>query len=670
MNKQFANLLSPLNIGSKSAPSRIVFAAHQTNLGGHNHFEAAHAAYYAARAAGGAGIIVLEGSLVHASDWPYEYAIFGYDPQVVAGYRLVAQAVREVQPETLLLAQLTHSGGQGSSHYSQRSLWAPSPVPEVSSREVPKVMEVEDIAAVVQGFARTARYAIRAGLDGVEINVGQNSLLRQFLSPLTNMRQDEYGGALENRMRFTREVIQAVRYAVGREAIVGVRLSGDEYAPWAGLKAEDAAEIARLLAEDGHIDFLSITSGSIFTREMTRAGLFAPPGYSAHLAASIKALVNIPVFAQGSIVEPTMAASLINEGQADAVEMTRALISDPNLANKVREGRVEDVRPCILCNQDCVITSIQNPRISCVHNPSAGYEMQAEFSPLTTNSPSPRGQPQGIAPTEELGGVMVIGGGPAGLEAARVAADRGHRVTIYEKMDQLGGTFKVAAAAPGRERLRLAVEWQERQINKLGVTVKTGVTVTPELVAAQAPDAVIVATGGRPQPYPYITVDDEAPLVSPRQVLSGNLPTSAGKAVILDEVGGHSGMGTAEWLADHGWQVEIVSKDMYISQRLAATNEIIPWKQRAPQKGIVFTPQFEVQHVAANAVVGVDVFSKEELRIEPVDLVVSANFELPNQELYFTLKEQGYPVYRAGDCVAPRRLSQAILEGYRAGRAV
>jgi mycofactocin system FadH/OYE family oxidoreductase 2 len=654
MSDTFDQLLAPLRLGKAFAPSRIIFAAHQTNFATRQRFEARHAAYYAARAAGGAGLIVLEGSLVHPSDWPYEYAIRGDDEQVVAGYRQMAGAIHA--HGALALAQLTHSGGQGSSHYSQAPLWAPSPVPEVNSREVPKEMEAEDIAAVVAGFASAARYALAGGLDGIEINAGQESLIRQFLSPLTNMRQDAYGGALENRLRFAREVLHAVRHAIGGDALVGLRLCGDEYAPWAGLKPEDAAEIAHLLAADRLLDFISVTSGSIYSLHATRAGLYMPPGYAAQLAAMIKSVVGVPVFAQGSIVDPSMAAQLLADGVADAIEMTRALIADPELPRKLRAGRLHDVRPCILCNQDCVVRSVQNPRLSCVHNPAAGYEQHDEFAPLVL-ARAPRR-------------VLVAGGGPAGLEAARVAALRGHRVTLYERADRLGGALRLAAAAPGRDRLALAVDWLEEQVRALGVRVETGVRVTPERVRADAPDVVIVATGACAQPYPAVLFDPEARVADPRQVLSGAVAATPGKAVVLDEEGGHAAMGVAEWLVERGWQVEIVTEDMFAGQRLTATLELSPWNVRARTRGIVFRPQIEVRRVENRAVVGVDRFSQGELRIEDVDLAVSAAFELPDEELYFALKRAGQRVLRAGDCVAPRRLSQAILEGYRAGRTV
>jgi len=654
MSAIFEHLLAPLTIHGKTMPSRVVFAAHQTNFASQNRFTPRHAAYYAARAAGGAGLVVLEGSVAHPSDWPYEYALFGYDSAVVPGYQLCADAIHAYG--ALALAQLTHSGQQGSSHYSQAPLWAPSPIPETNSREVPHELEADEIAAVVASFAQAAALAIAGGLDGVELNVGQESLIRQFISPLTNLRQDEYGGNLEQRLRFAHEVIAAVRARIGAGPLLGLRLCADEYAPWAGITPADAPEIAAQLCASGQIDFVSITSGSIYTPHMTRAGLHAPPGYGAHLAGPIKAAVGVPVFAQGSIVDPQLADELIGASTADAVEMTRALISDPDLVRKLRQGRPAAIRPCLLANQAFVIRTVQNPALSCENNPAAGYEQAPEFAPLA-HAPVARS-------------VLVVGGGPAGLEAARVAALRGHRVTLCERSDQLGGALRLAAAAPGRARLALEVEWLEQQVRALGVLVETGVSMSPERVRELAPDAVIVATGARSQPYPHVQFGPEAHVATARDVLAGSVEGPPGRAVVLDEIGNQWAMGAAEWLADHGWQVEIVTADMFVGQQLTQTLELSPWNQRAPAKRIGFRPMLEAQRAAGRTLIAAEIFSRAEVRIDEVDLFVTVNHEQPDEALYLALKAAGLRLIRVGDCVAPRTLSQAILEGQRAGRAV
>ena len=473
-----------------------------------------------------------------------------------------------------------------------------------------------------------------------------------------------YGGSLENRARFALQVIAAVRKAIGPKALLGVRVVGDEYAPWAGLVPETAAEAATLLATEA--DFVSVTSGSIYSLHMTRAGLYAAPGHSAGLAATIKQKVKVPVFAQGSVVDADMAESLLGEGKADLVEMTRALISDPELVAKWRTGTAESrkaIRPCVLCNQDCVVETVQNARLSCIHNPAAGHEIAEEFRPLETTKARAKKR------------VLVIGSGPAGMEAARVATLRGHQVTVVGASK--GGTVRIAAAAPGRARLGLVSDWLEGQLADLGVTVKEA-TVTaeslPALVKEHQADVVLHCTGAAPQRRRFVEFAPDAKTVTPRDVLGGKITRPAlaeGKkprALVLDEAGDHAGMGTAEWLVDNGWEVTVVSHDMFVGQRLTATMELTPYNQRAAGAGtgkcIQLRPQVEVQRIGNGRVEGVDIYSRAPITFE-AELIVDVSYEVPRAGL---TTDEDAPA--AGDAVAPRRIGQAILEGHRLGRSL
>jgi len=561
-------LFQPLTIGPREARNRIIFGSHTTNFARHNRLSRRHSEYYARRAEGGAGIIVLEEHIVHPSDMPYENAVLGYLPGTPAAIADVVERIhaqgREILrfaqddrreqddrheqddrreafsaegPYALAIVQLNHNGQQSTSDHNQRELWAPSAVPNVGSREVPKAMELADIQAVIEGFALVARHAVEGRADGVELQIADSSLLRQFLSLLTNQRTDQYGGVLENRLRFVQETIEAVDVILGSDNILGVRLCADELAPWAGLTPEQSIEIARVLGATGRVDYLTITMGSIFSTHMFpfHASMHTPPGYAAHLAAAIKAAVTIPVFAAGRIMNVAQAERLLAEEQADGVEMIRALIADPylplgaimnvdkivgqRLADKsavggegidtrsagsaeaptvlpeefvhehnwapTQEGRASEVRPCISCNQGCQVRNVMNVQLSCNVNPDiVGARLIA---------------PQGNAPffASKTPTLHIIGGGPAGMEAARTAALRGRHVVLYERENQLGGAVALAAKGPGRSELALITDYLQAQLEKLGVEVHLGVEVAASVLLEQHPEAVLIATGAR-----------------------------------------------------------------------------------------------------------------------------------------------------------------------------
>jgi 2,4-dienoyl-CoA reductase-like NADH-dependent reductase (Old Yellow Enzyme family) len=476
----YGRLFQPLKIGQCEARNRILFGSHTTNLARHNLLSSLHADYYAARAKGGAGIIVLEEHIVHPSDVPYESAVLGFLPGTEQAEKAVIERIHE--HGSLAFVQLNHNGQQSTSVHHQHEMWAPSPVPDVASRETPKEMELADIRAVIDGFAQVARTVTRVGAKGVELQIADSSLLRQFLSPLTNQRSDRYGGELDNRLCFVQETLEAVEAAIGTHSVLGVRFCADELAPWAGLTPEQSLEIVRLLTATGRIDYITVTMGSILSTHMFpfHASMHVPRNYAVHLSGAIKAAVDIPVFAAGRIMSAAQAEAILAEEQADGVEMIRALIADPNLPRLSQEGHTERVRPCISCNQGCQVRGVMNATISCSVNPDV---LHTQVIPI--EKPLVQGGKK----------VYIVGGGPAGLEAARTAALRGREVVLYERETTLGGTVVLAAKGPGRGELQLITDYLVKELERLEVEVHAGVKITAEMLLAEGPHTVIIATG-------------------------------------------------------------------------------------------------------------------------------------------------------------------------------
>ncbi len=532
-------------------------------------------------------------------------------------------------------------------------------------------MELVDISAVIEGFALVASHAALGNADGVELQISDRSLLRQFLSPLTNQRNDQYGGPLENRLRFMQETIEAVDAVLGKDKVLGIRLCADELAPWGGITPEQGAEIARLIAGTGRVDYLTITMGSIFSTHMFpfHASMHTPPGYAVQLAASIKAAVNIPVFAAGRILNADQAERILAENQADGVEMIRPLIADPNLPRLSQAGHTDEVRPCIACNQGCQVRSTMNVMLSCNVNPDVIINEESVRDPVEVGRMT--GQALVILPTSTGSRTpfYIIGGGPAGMEAARTAALRGKHVILYERETALGGAVVLAAKGPGRGELQPITDYLQGQLEKLRVEVHLGVEVTAEMILEQSPKAVLVATGARPGngllPIPGYNLSH---VTDVRRILRGER-VEGKRVVIIDETESHGVLSVAELLAAEGYSVEIITEDWYVGRDLVATHDIVPWMQRTMASGVVMTPHTIVVRIEPGQVIVTDRFVAGERAIA-ADAVVLGVYERPAQELYYALKGRVPHLFRAGDCVAPRRIEQAILEGRQIGEQV
>jgi len=627
-------LLTPLTIGSRTAPNRVVFGPHVTNLGADDRsIPERHVAYYGRRARGGCGTIVAEGASVHPSDWPYERSPLA--ERCADGWAAIVAACRP--HGSLVIASLDHAGGQGSSAYNQAPLWAPSRVPEVNSREVPKWMEPDDIAAVVDGFATATKLAVEADLDGVEINAGQHSLVRQFLSGLTNQRDDEWG---HDRLLFARQVIEATRGAAG-DRIVGLRLSCDELAPWAGITPEMAPEIAVALVGAG-LDYLVVTRGSIYTVEKTRPDFHEPTGFNIDLCRSVRAAIreahpDVPVILQGSIVEVGQAEWALggydDESLCDAVEMTRAQIADPDLLDKFAAGVADRIRPCTRCNQTCQVRDARNPIVTCIGEPTSGRE--TEDPDWYVASPHPRD-------------VVVVGAGPAGLEAARVASIRGHRVTIVEQADQIGG---LAAVAGPNTAL---VSWWQREHDRLGIEVD----LSTSSWEADDHTTVIQATGSLPGVRPYEVLDG-AVVVDVADVRRGSAELPAEGAIVLfDPIGGPIAVALAEEL---GARAVLITQDNIAGNELSRTGDLAPSNTRLAQAGATIERRTLLRIVRPGEVEVEDRYSGERRTIACAALV-DCGFRLPTAPIDGAIQ--------VGDAVAPRTILEAVLEARRAALAV
>jgi 2,4-dienoyl-CoA reductase (NADPH2) len=663
-------LTEPVAIGSRRAPSRVVFGPHETNLGRARTISDRHVAYYARRAAGGTGVIVTETASVVADDWPYERAPLAGD--CGPGWRAVADACRAAAPAAfgppLLLGALGHAGAQGSSAYSQSVMWAPSRVADVVSREPPAALEQDGIDAIVAAFARAARVAVSAGLDGVEIDSGAWSLLRQFQSGLTNLRADGYG---DDRLRFSREVVAAVREAVGPDHVVALRLSCDELAPWAGITPEQAAPAVASLAPS--VDLLTVIRAGPFSTGMYRPDAHTPEATNRELCRAMRdaAAGQVPVVLQGSVVDGRTAQAALDEGVADLVEMTRAQIADARLVRLWRTGLDAHVRPCLLCNQQCHVRDPRNPLVSCVGDPCSGHEtVDPDVDPDRPDPSDPPGPSDRRGHPEEAGRpVLVVGGGPAGMECARVLAGRGRHVRLAERTGALGGALVIAAVGSGRTGLRRLTDWLAAECARLGVDVVLDTDVDAAAIRAALAggwDAVI-ATGSRPFPGRYrgpggLVVVDALQLL--HDDLDGLNVLPAGPVVIDDPIGDAAGVGVAEWLAAATDRpVTIVTPDPVAGTLLARTGDLADANVRLQRAGVARQLRSRITSVADDHVTVVDVWTGAVTRL-PAAVLVDCGHRLPDERLFEEVGDPG--VRRAGDCVAPRTVHEAVLEGRRA----
>ena len=656
MTDHFPHLFSPINVGRYTLKNRIMNTGHAA------HFQTGsglpterYVDYVRERAKGGAGIIVT-GFTAPCHDGEAALSLASFDESIVPVYQRMSGATHDY--EVPLLAQLGHRGRRVSDGlaFVGRPMRSASavPAPDYSAPQiVPHAMSTSEVEELVGQFAEAARRAMNGNLDGIELAVGLDYLFANFMNPRSNLREDKYGGdSLEERMTFAYEVLDAVRSETGTERLVGVRLYDDmvDY----GLSYQDYLEVGKLLEATGKVDYLNMWQGIVPSPKSGRAhwpSYYYEPGAFAHLAEGLKAVVSVPVVGAGRIDSPALANRLIEEGKTDIIGLARALIADPHFPNKARQGRLEDLRPCIACTQSCVGHIHLGLGVGCIYNPVTGRE--AEWAELE--------------PADKPKKVVVVGGGPAGMEAARICAERGHEVTLFETRRRLGGQVNLVMRTPNRANFEEIIMFFERQLAKLGVDVRLGATVSADVVVARNPDAVIVATGSQAF-FPAGEGIDQRHVLSARDVLEGN--AAIGESVlVVDTIGRAEAMTTADYLADLGRKVEIVTGLNYVGPDMPTP----AWHNLTEQlmsKNVKLTPFTGVWEVLESSVDVYNVVTWQPRTIEEIDTVVFAAGGVADDRLYHELEQRLSNVHAIGDCYQPRDIEMAVVDGHRVGRDI
>ncbi|OHV12764.1 FAD-dependent oxidoreductase [Kushneria phosphatilytica] len=679
----YETLLKPIRIGNLTIRNRAVSTAHAevyATEGGMT--TERYVRYYEEKAKGGCGLCICGGSSPVSIDSPQAWwsSVNLATDRIVPHFRNLADAVHRHGGKIMI--QITHMGRRSRwDGFDWPHLLSPSGIREPVHRATCKTIEEEEIHRVIDDFAQAARRVKEGGLDGIELSAVHQHLIDQFWSPRVNKRTDEWGGSFENRMRFGMEVLKAVRAEVGDDFCVGLRICGDEFHP-DGLSHEDMKEIAAWYDATGMLDFFGVVGSGCDTHD-TLANVIPnmsyPPEPFLHLAAGIKEVVSVPVIHAQNIKDPTQANRILEGGHVDLVGMTRAHIADPHLIAKIKSGEPDRIRQCVGANY-CIDRQYQGLDVLCIQNAATSREHMGLPHEIERSDGPPRR-------------VVVVGGGPGGMEAARVAAERGHSVTLFEIEPQLGGQITIAARAPNRDQIAGITRWYEMELARLGVELKLGTRADDAMIRDLQPNVVILANGGN-------SFTDQVPewgatdglAVSSWDILRGTVEPGR-NVLVYDTTCEFAGMSVADYLASHGAQVEIVTDDTKPGVAVGGTT--FPTYYRSLyEKSVVMTGDMALHKVYREgeslvALLENEYTGEQEERV--IDQVVIENGVRPDETLYYALKPRSrnhgqldleafyaarpqpclahddgdYALFRIGDCVSPRNTHAAIYDALR-----
>ncbi|MBP1849355.1 NAD(P)-binding protein [Rhizobium halophytocola] len=642
----FSRLFEPLAINGCSIRNRIVLTGHGTGMPTDGTPNDQMVAYYEERAKGEVGLIMLGTQQVHPSSPGITGLLCNYDDRIIPGLKRVADAVHRHGAK--IFGYLGHMGVATSAR--PVPLWSASPVYEHKYGEVAHAMTKAEIDLIIGAFKAAAKRNVEAGMDGIEIHCGHGLLLMQFLSPLTNLREDAYGGSVENRTRLPREVLAAVREAVGPDVPLGVRISADELVP-GGLTIDDMEEICPMLVEAGALDYIDVSAGSdgdYVSNMLHEPPMGLPPAPYASMAGRIRrACPGVAILHATRIHTAAEAEALLSRGDADMAGMVRPLIADPYLPAKARRGEAERVTPCVACEQACFGRLYRGRHISCVGNPTTGRE-QAWYA-----LPSP-------ARTRRL---CIVGAGPAGMEAARVAALRGHEVVLFDDRNELGGRMNTAKRPAGRAEWGRMIAHKAAEIERLGVTLKLGRMADAEAILAEKPDAVFLACGSEQKAIALPGAEDAPIVIVDNAVLDPDL--CGERILVIDNINRTPAMATAVHLAKLGRRVDMSTQGFYAGHNLVIQNLSFFWREAALH-GVTFLPATRPIAFNKGEVTLEHVFSREPLPVRQYDTIVWADPGIPRDGLLAELEGRVGEVRAIGDAYAPRDIEAAFLDGYQA----
>ena len=643
----FPNVFRPLTIGHTQVRNRIFVPAHTTNFGENNLPSVRHLAYHQARAAGGAGLIIFEGIRVHKSSLGRQQGVNGYEREAIPRFREIAKAVQGEGAK--LFGQVLHLGRHIDGNFARMAAWSASSIPWTATAPAPHPMTKDEIKLVVKAHADVALNLLEAGLDGIELQLAHGHLLQQFLSPIANQREDEYGGSLENRLRIVLETAEAVRHAMGATQTLGIRVSADEFLA-GGLTLDDMCKIVPVIANAVPLDFVNVSHSAYhgsYTISTQMADMAFPNEQFRYLtdamSSALDGLQKKPIVmsvCRYNRIE--LAEGMLASGKADMIGMARAHIADPEIVKKAFDGRVDQTIPCIGCNQGCADMLAQSLAITCLANPRTGREREWPCSPgVMTKVKKP---------------LLVIGGGPGGMQAAWMAAQRGCAVTLVDLKVELGGTLNYLKKMPLRKEFLNFVEWQKRRVSETGVRLELNRTADATLLAAYADHEIIWAAGAKPGAQP---LQGKAQALTLEAALTH--PNTLGNRVLMvDHLGAWAVVSVAEYLADLGLEVTLVVPTGIAAWKVSVYSSFA-LRDRLKKKKVRIVGGYRLRHFEAGIAELEDLSLSESVQSVKADSVIAPIASTPNIP-----PDIGRLIVSVGDSVSARTALEAVYEGHEA----